>query len=733
MEVTVSETLGDLCRWVHEGVGAAIVDDEALLKENLDPLIAVLGAQPPWSDLAVLVVAEAGAIDSAGQNWGALGSQFNVVVLDRPLRKASLISSIRAALRARRRQYDLRDHLVERELSAAALLESKERLGIALETADLGTWDLDVTTQVMQCSPRLKANFGLPGDADFTYDRMLEAVHPDDRSHMLEAARLALEGNCKYHSEYRVIWPDGTVHWLLASGRAFNENDGTSRLLGVTLDVTDRKRGEEALRKSEEHYRELAEALPQLVWTCLPNGQCDYLSTQWVAYTGIPESEQLGLLWLDLVMHPDDRERTYAAWMDAIADRAAYDLEYRLRRHDGEYRWFKTRGTPLRDDKGQIVKWLGTCTDINDLRQAREALRESEQRFRTMANSAPVMIWTSSADYLCDFVNEPWLIFTGRSLEEELGRGWLDLVHPDDISRYLDVYERASIRRESFNVDFRLLRHDGQWRWLVNHGVPRISSVDGFQGYIGSCVDITDRQKVEEELRASNRDLEEFAFVASHDLQEPLRTINIYTQLLIARHSATDNAEEREFADFIRLGVKRMELLIRDLLAYSRTVHRDLEMSRMADLNIALDEAINLFKERIDEVGAIVTREVLPIVGGDENQFGQVFQNLLSNALKYRKHDEPLRVHVASERRGAYWVIRFIDNGIGFKQEFADRVFGLFKRLHRDAYPGTGLGLAICKRVIERAGGTIWAESKPGEGSIFGMNLPAVNEIETVS
>jgi len=232
----------------------------------------------------------------------------------------------------------------------------------------------------------------------------------------------------------------------------------------------------------------------------------------------------------------------------------------------------------------------------------------------------------------------------------------------------------------------------------------------------------------EASLRRANSELEEFAYVASHDIQEPLRMINSYTQLLLRRHVNKDNAQAQEYADQVRGGVRRVERLIQDLLSYSQMIQVGQTAATVADLNGSLAEALAVLKDRIQESRATVRYEPLPEVQGDEQQLAHVFQNLLSNALKYCRKDEPPIVHITSRKRGGEWVIEVQDNGIGFDNEYGEKIFGLFKRLHRDEYPGTGLGLAICKRIVERYGGTMWADSKPGTGSKFYFALPAAGQ-----
>ncbi|HWE51594.1 MAG TPA: ATP-binding protein [Bryobacteraceae bacterium] len=228
-------------------------------------------------------------------------------------------------------------------------------------------------------------------------------------------------------------------------------------------------------------------------------------------------------------------------------------------------------------------------------------------------------------------------------------------------------------------------------------------------------------KRTNHELTRVNRELEEFAWVASHDLQEPLRMVNIYTQLICEKFGG-DQATDSDlhlYTGYVGQGVKRMERLIRDLLTFSRTVHIESRGCGSADLSISLAQAISILRNRIEENAAVIHAEGLPVVRGDAPQLAQVFQNLISNSIKYRKTEESPRIDITSEHKNGEWITAIHDNGIGFDQQYADRIFGLFKRLHKDEYPGTGLGLAICQRIVERYGGRMWANGKDGEGATF--------------
>jgi len=273
-----------------------------------------------------------------------------------------------------------RDAAEQRKAEEAART-NREILRLVHQIGKIGHWEWNSQTDENNWSPEIEALYGLsPGGFEGGYAGWAKLIHPDDRPAAEEGVRRAMETG-EYFTEFRVVWPDGSIHWLEARAHVFKDEHGKPvRMMGVNMDVTYRKQQEEALRGSEQRWRTMAESLPNLVWTDLPDGQCDWLSSQWGMYTGIPEQELLGLRWLDTVIHPDDRERTLTCWQAACADQGNYDLEYRIRRYDGQYHWFKTRGVPVRDDRGKIVYWFGTCTDIEDVKRLEAALRDADRR-----------------------------------------------------------------------------------------------------------------------------------------------------------------------------------------------------------------------------------------------------------------------------------------------------------------------------------------------------------------
>ena len=253
---------------------------------------------------------------------------------------------------------------------------------------------------------------------------------------------------------------------------------------------------------------------------------------------------------------------------------------------------------------------------------------------------------------------------------------------------------------------------------------PLKNSDGTIRGLISVVHDVTQQVVSRKEVERVNRELEEFAYVASHDLQEPLRTVSAYSQLLVQRLGKATPEQIQKYGEFIGKGARRMEELIRDLLSFARTVQSGDSATEPVSLKLVVDKTLDSLRAPMEETNAHIDVGDLPVVMGEEAQLILLFQNLLSNALKYSKANVPPQIKISAERSTENeWTISAQDNGIGFKQEYAAHIFGLFKRLHKDEYPGTGLGLAICKRIVERFNGRIWTTSVPGQGSTFFFTL----------
>ncbi len=254
-------------------------------------------------------------------------------------------------------------------------------------------------------------------------------------------------------------------------------------------------------------FRMMTEATPLLVWSTDAHGRCDYLNPSFLEYTGIGRDQSLEFGWVGQI-HPDDQVLAAACWTSAMEGRGQYDLEYRLLGADGSYRWFKTRGVPIRDQDGRIVRFLGTCADIDDHKRAEEKLRASEERLRLLTEAMPQIVWTATPEGICDYFNGQFYRYTGLSQDEPPGFGWNLIVHPDDRERVLTQWVAALEDKGRYDLEYRLLGGDGVYRWFKVRGVPIRDEADQILQWIGTCTDIDDQKRAEAALRHSEAWLE---------------------------------------------------------------------------------------------------------------------------------------------------------------------------------------------------------------------------------
>lgn len=365
------------------------------------------------------------------------------------------------------------------------------------------------------------------------------------------------------------------------------------------------------------------------------------------------------------------------------------------------------------------------AADLIERKRAESALLASEGRFRQLADSMPQIVWTARPDGYLDYFNERWYEFTGFGRDRFGDTSWQPILHPDDAQSVHESWYDCVSSGEPFRIECRFWdRHERRWRWFMGRALPVRDQGGNIVKWFGTCTDIDEQKRVETELRQANADLEQFAYSASHDLQEPLRGIKIYSQLLTSRYSNRLDGQALEFLEFLRGSASRMEMLVRDLLAYTQVTKIDAPDSD-TDANEALRYTLANLGGAIVESQACITSDALPSVRVHDAHLKQLFQNLVGNAIKYRSPDRAPTVHVSAKRLDGYWLFSVADNGIGIEPEYKERIFGLFKRLHSgDEYSGTGIGLAICQRIVDRYHGRIWVESTPGQGSNFQFTLP---------
>jgi two-component system CheB/CheR fusion protein len=429
-----------------------------------------------------------------------------------------------------------------------------------------------------------------------------------------------------------------------------------------------------------------------------------------------------------------------------------YEMQYQLSGVGNRIMLLNGRRVLQNVSKQELM--LLAFEDITDRKLAEKMNVEREEWFRNMANNAPVMIWTAGPDGLRTFFNVTWTTYTGRRMEQELGTGWIEDVYPEDSDSFLHEYNKAYEERRPFEIDYRLKRSDGEYRWVRAVGKPTFSPEEEFSGFVGICTEIhnskltqielekevgqrtLDLQTLNKELQKSNNELQQFAYVASHDLQEPLRKIQTFADRLTIDKQLSQAT--KSYVDKISLSAARMSQLIHDLLDFSSAT-RMRDLFNETDLNEMLETTLQDFDLIIKEKKAVIEADRLPVIEAIPVQMKQLFHNLLSNSLKFAREQVQPAIRITTRsvperevnnidalRKDLQYVeIIFEDNGIGFSNEFAEKIFIIFQRLNgRQEYPGTGIGLALCRKIMDNHEGMIYASSIEQIRTEFHIILP---------
>ena len=497
---------------------------------------------------------------------------------------------------------------------------------------------------------------------------------------------------------------------------------------GFARDATGRKGMEEKLRLQSAA---LEAAAVGIVITNL-EGVILWVNSAFTALTGYTAEEAIGLNPRVLQSGKHDEPFYRDLWNTILAGKV-WRGELTNRRKDGAPYDEEMTITPVLDGGGTIRNFIAIKQDVTERKQA-----EEERKFRNAVLSTQMetsidgilVVGRRSGEILSynqrfvDMWEVPLAAIESGSDRCALESVLCKLLNPEE---FLHRVEQLYANRHETSQEEMSLR-DG--RAVERYSAPMLGSDGQYYGRIWYFRDITERKRAEEKLKLtladlarSNKDLEQFAYVASHDLQEPLRMVSSYTQLLARRYRGQLDSTAEKYIAYAVDGANRMQRLIEDLLAYSRVGARARGFEPV-DSAAALDQALANLKATIEQSGAVVTHDPLPRVVHDKLLLAQLFQNLIGNAIKFHV-EAPPRIHVSARQKGEEWVLAVRDNGIGIDPQYAERIFTIFQRLHtNEEYPGTGIGLAICKKIVERGGGRIWVESQPGKGSTFYFTVP---------
>ena len=649
----------------------------------------------------------------------------------------------------------------------------------------MGVWEWNIPRQLVMWSPAVEHIHGIPpGSFAGTVEAQRNDMHPDDRERVTSLIERALAERCDYRAEYRIIRPDGEVRWLEAHGRlVLDEGGAPSRLIGVCRDVTEQKEIAETrarMLSAEAASVEMARARQRLSQIVESISEPFSVLDQGLAIVFVNEAAaKLGGFLRNDVLGKDGALLFPASSAATFRQACAKVLQENTPVVSEEYdsvmdRWWESSVFPLEHGVSVYMRDITQRKKAEELRARLasysllradvSAALAAEQELRAMLarcceamvrvlGAAFARVWTAddaSENLLLQASAGMYTHIDGPHAVVPVGKFKIGLIAEErsphltnDVDNDPRVGDHAWATREQM-VSFAgyPLLVDGALVGVMAMFARRALPDDALAALAGVADTIAQgimRRRAEESLEAkirdlarSNAELEQFAYVASHDLQEPLRMVASYNQLIARRYKGKLDADADDFIGFTVEGVTRMQRLINDLLAYSRVGSQKRKLSDV-DTALVLKHTLTSLERAIDDEKAVVTFDPLPHVTGDEVQLGQLFQNLVGNAIKFHA-EAPPHVHISSREEGAFHLFRVVDDGIGIEEQYFDRIFVIFQRLHaREDYPGTGIGLSVCKKIVEKHGGKIWVESTPGKGTTVSFTLPSVPRAESNS
>lgn len=640
---------------------------------------------------------------------------------------------------------------VVRWLGTATDIDQQKKTEELLKISESGLRAMfDVSTVGMaQADPQgylLRVNESLCRMTGYTREELMGArfssfTYPEDRDLDFARFRAMATGEVpEYISEKRYVRKDGKILWVMVTANAIFDSTGRMKhSVAVIQDITLRKTAEQDALRMATHLRMATDSAQVGTWFFeVATGKLEWSSLHKRMW-GYSE-DRTNLVFSDWhsLIHPDDKDRVFRTMDQAREVSGLYDAEYRIRRaNDGIELWMRSIGQFHRDHLERTVSLTGVTLDITNRKHSDNLIKQSEEQLRLLSESIPQLVWMSDPSGKCEYTTGRWLEYSGLDPKNE--GTWANMIHPDDQARLSPVFMDAMSNGVPYQAEVRLKNRKGEYRWHSMRGEP-VRDRDGrISKWIGVCTDIDEQKnsavrleqlvaKRTQELRRSNEDLQQFAHVASHDLKEPLRKIKIFSSRLYMELGSHLPNKGLEYLSKIEAAVNRMSSMIDGVLQYSSVdaLQQAVETVDLTQLVRAIESDLEV---AIDQKRARIYYKDLHEVPGIPVLLYQLFYNLINNSLKFSRKEVDPEIIVSSEEvqeaSGPVLRITVKDNGIGFEQEYAERIFNSFLRLNsKDQYEGTGLGLALCKKIAERHNGSIEAKGQPGEGSIFTLTLP---------
>ncbi|GHO68130.1 hypothetical protein KSC_070220 [Ktedonobacter sp. SOSP1-52] len=720
-------------------------------------------------------------------------------------------------------------HIAAQKRAEQQLKASEENFRLLAETVPQLMWTAQPDGLHAYTNQRWRDYTGFAPEQRQRWDH-LQFIHPDDQEGTRAQWQHALDTGTMYEREERLRnGQNGEYRWFLTRAMPVHDEAGQIvKWIGTCTDIEKQKRAEQQLKESRESLRVLAETVPQQVWVTRSDGLHEYWNQRWRDYTGLTREHVQSDRWAHLqFIHPDDRAGNQALWQHALDTGTMYEHEERLRNgQNGKYRWFLTRAMPMRDEGGQIVKWFGTSTDIEDQKRAEQQLKESRENLRVLAETVPQLVWTTSPDGWVEYWNQRWYDYSGSSPAQALGHRWSQFLHPDDSQRTLKIWHHALATGEPYEIEYRLKDgQTGEYRWFLTRGIPVRDEGGQIVKWFGTATDIENQKRTEEALRQSQeriraliesniigitsvemegevladaneaflrmtgytreevqsrtlnrvkitspeqaplfersiqeltargqhapfetelvcqdgsrlpvlvggvifqeqprqmvvflldnsarKELEQrkddFISMANHELKTPLTAVKLQIQLVRKRLEKHSQPEAATALARVEGPVKQLERLIAELLDVSRMQAGSLEYRReRVDLDELLQEVTATIHHLHPSHTILVRGSVQTSLIGDRDRLGQVFTNLLSNAIKYSPDTQTVEIDLSASDDAV--TIRVRDHGLGIPREQRDKIFERFYRVtdpKRKAIPGLGMGLYIVAEIVKHQG-----------------------------
>ncbi len=528
---------------------------------------------------------------------------------------------------------------------------------------------------------------------------------------------------------------DGVFRWFLSRARPIRDaaTGEVLRWFGTNTDVTELRALQEQLAQGEEELRIQAESIPQQVWTARPDGTVDFYNHRTAAYLG-EAMEKNGAAHGLRFVHPDDRAGMQARWDTAIASQRYYEAEFRLRRYDGQYRWFLGQAQARRAPGGQVLKWYGTNTDVHQQRLLQEQVLASQARFQQLLETLPQMTWTARADGNATYFSQRWYDYTGASFENLRDWAWEQLVHPDDLASTTRRWRHSLATGIPFEHETRWLDRHGAYRWFLVRAEAIRDAAGAVALWVGAHTDVQEFKQVQQQLEAqnarlrrTNEDLDSFVYTASHDLKQPINNMaGIFEEL--TRTAYFRDPEAVRLIDYFERALAQIFRTIDDLGAIVQVQRQQQQLPpETVELAPLVAEIIGSLQDQVAKSGAQFELDfaTCPVISFVRPNLQSVLFNLISNSLKYAAPGRPPRIRIGSapDAVSGRPILTVQDNGLGIDLErFGPQMFQLFRRFHAHA-DGTGVGLFLVNRIVQNHGGRLEVRSTVDEGTTFRIFL----------